>query len=149
MYTHGITFAGHPVMSAIALKNLEIMKREGIVEHFREHEERFRATLSQLLDLQIAGDLRGTGFFYWLVLVKDKETRETFTDEESEYLLRIPLAAAVQARPDLPGGRARRAGDPALAAARRRPGGVRSDRGNPGGPCFKRRGRSWGAGTRR
>jgi hypothetical protein len=64
------------------------MKREGIVEHVREHEERFRATLSQLLVLPIAGDLRGTGFFYALVLVKDKETRETFTDEESEYLLR-------------------------------------------------------------
>jgi adenosylmethionine-8-amino-7-oxononanoate aminotransferase len=88
MYTHGITFGGHPVMSAIALKNIEIMKREGIVEHVREHEERFRATLSQLLDLPIAGDLRGTGFFYALELVKDKETRETFTDEESEYLLR-------------------------------------------------------------
>jgi adenosylmethionine-8-amino-7-oxononanoate aminotransferase len=58
MYTHGITFAGHPVMSAIALKNLEIMRREGIVEHFREQEERFRATLSQLLDLPIAGDAR-------------------------------------------------------------------------------------------
>jgi adenosylmethionine-8-amino-7-oxononanoate aminotransferase len=88
MYTHGITFGGHPVMSAIALKNIEIMKRERIVEHVREHEERFRATLSQLLDLPIAGDLRGTGFFYALELVKDKETRETFTDEESEYLLR-------------------------------------------------------------
>jgi len=88
MYSHGITFGGHPVMSAIALKNIEIMKRERIVEHVRENEERFRETLEQLLDLPIAGDLRGTGFFYALELVKDKETRETFTDEESEWLLR-------------------------------------------------------------
>jgi adenosylmethionine-8-amino-7-oxononanoate aminotransferase len=88
MYSHGITFGGHPVMSAIALKNIEIMKRERIVEHVRENEDRFRDTLAQLLDLPIAGDLRGTGFFYALELVKDKETRETFTDEECEYLLR-------------------------------------------------------------
>ena len=88
MYTHGITFGGHPVMCAIALKNIEIMKRERIVEHVKENEDRFRDTLAQLLELPIAGDLRGTGFFYALELVKDKETRETFTDEESEWLLR-------------------------------------------------------------
>jgi adenosylmethionine-8-amino-7-oxononanoate aminotransferase len=88
MYSHGITFGGHPVMSAIALKNIEIMKRERILEHVRENEEPFRATLGQLLDLPIVGDLRGTGFFYALELVKDKETRETFSDEECESLLR-------------------------------------------------------------
>jgi adenosylmethionine-8-amino-7-oxononanoate aminotransferase len=88
MYTHGITFGGHPVMCAIALKNIEIMKRDRIVEHVQENEGRFRDTLAQLLELPIAGDLRGTGFFYALELVKDKETRETFTDEESESLLR-------------------------------------------------------------
>jgi adenosylmethionine-8-amino-7-oxononanoate aminotransferase len=87
-FSHGITFGGHPVQCAIALKNLEIMKREGIVEHVREHEEQFRSTLAQLLDLPIVGDLRGAGFFYALELVKDKETRETFSDEESETLLR-------------------------------------------------------------
>jgi adenosylmethionine-8-amino-7-oxononanoate aminotransferase len=88
MWAHGITFGGHPVMSAIALKNIEIMKRERIVEHVRETEGDFHATLAQLLDLPIVGDLRGTGFFYALELVKDKETRETFTDEECETLLR-------------------------------------------------------------
>ena len=88
MYSHGITFGGHPVQCAVALKNLEIMKRDRIVEHVRAHEERFRSTLAQLLDLPIAGDLRGTGFFYAIELVKDKETRETFSDEECETLLR-------------------------------------------------------------
>ena len=88
MYTHGITFGGHPVMSAIALKNIEIMKREKIMEHVLDNEDAFRTTLEQLLDLPIVGDLRGTGFFYALELVKDKETRETFTDEECESLLR-------------------------------------------------------------
>jgi adenosylmethionine-8-amino-7-oxononanoate aminotransferase len=88
MYSHGITFGGHPVMAAIALKNIEIMKRERIVEHVAEKQDDFRDTLAQLLDLPIVGDLRGTGFFYALELVKNKETRETFSDEECETLLR-------------------------------------------------------------
>jgi adenosylmethionine-8-amino-7-oxononanoate aminotransferase len=88
MYAHGITFGGHPVMSAIALKNIEIMKRERIMEHVLGNEDAFRQTLGQLLDLPIVGDLRGAGYFYALELVKDKETRETFSDEECETLLR-------------------------------------------------------------
>jgi adenosylmethionine-8-amino-7-oxononanoate aminotransferase len=94
-FTHGITFGGHPVMSAIALKNLEIMKRERIVENVLENEESFRDTLSQLLELPICGDLRGAGYFWAIELVKDKETRETFTDEECESLLRGFLSNAV------------------------------------------------------
>ena len=88
MYSHGITFGGHPVMSAIALKNIEIMKRERIVEHVAETQDQFKETLSQLLDLPIVGDVRGTGFFYAVELVKDKETRQTFDEEECETLLR-------------------------------------------------------------
>jgi len=88
MYSHGITFGGHPVMAAIALKNIEIMKREGIMEGVLSNEDAFRSTLAQLLDLPIVGDLRGAGFFYALELVKDKETRETFSDKECEHLLR-------------------------------------------------------------
>ena len=91
-FSHGITFGGHPVQAAIALKNVEIMKREGVVAHVREHEDQFRATLAQLLDLPIVGDLRGAGFFYAVELVKDRETRETFSDEESETLLRAFLS---------------------------------------------------------
>jgi adenosylmethionine-8-amino-7-oxononanoate aminotransferase len=75
-------------MAAIALKNIEIMKRERIVEHVAEKQDDFQKTLAQLLDIPIVGDLRGTGFFYALELVKDKETRETFSDEECETLLR-------------------------------------------------------------
>src|SRR5262249_35914418 len=48
MYAHGITFGGHPVQSAIALKNIEIMKRDRIVEHVAEKQDDFRATLAQL-----------------------------------------------------------------------------------------------------
>jgi adenosylmethionine-8-amino-7-oxononanoate aminotransferase len=95
MFSHGITFGGHPVMCAIALKNIEIMKREGIVERVRSTQDAFRSTLAQLLDLPIVGDLRGTGFFYAIELVKDRDTRETFSEEECERLLRGFLSNAL------------------------------------------------------
>jgi len=88
MYTHGITFGGHPVQAAIALKNIEIMRREGVVENVQENEEYARGKLAELLELPIAGDLRGVGYFYALELVRDKDTRQTFSDEECETLLR-------------------------------------------------------------
>ncbi|TML17616.1 MAG: aspartate aminotransferase family protein [Actinobacteria bacterium] len=88
MYAHGITFGGHPVQAAVALKNIEIMKRDRIVEHVAETQDTFRQTLSQLLDLPIVGDVRGTGFFYAIELVKDKDTRASFDHDECETLLR-------------------------------------------------------------
>jgi adenosylmethionine-8-amino-7-oxononanoate aminotransferase len=87
-YLHGITFGGHPVQSAIALKNIEIMEREQLPQKVRSTEEQFRATLAPLLDLPIVGDLRGTGYFFALELVKDKETNGFFSDDEAEDLLR-------------------------------------------------------------
>ena len=64
------------------------MKREQVVENVRDNGDAFRATLAQLLELPIVGDLRGTGFFYAVELVRDKETRETFSDDDCETLLR-------------------------------------------------------------
>jgi adenosylmethionine-8-amino-7-oxononanoate aminotransferase len=95
MYAHGITFGGHPVMCAIALKNIEIMKREGVLEHVRASEDAFRRTLEQLYELPIVGDVRGTGFFYAIELMKDKETKESFSAEECETLLRGFLSPAL------------------------------------------------------
>src|SRR4029078_11122938 len=87
-FAHGMAFGGHPVQCAIALKNIEIMKRERIVENVRENGASFRATLQQLPDLPIVREVRGTGFFYALELVNDKETRASFDQEECETLLR-------------------------------------------------------------
>jgi adenosylmethionine-8-amino-7-oxononanoate aminotransferase len=88
MYSHGITFGGHPVASAVALKNIEIMKRDQIVEHVASTQDAFKAKLDQLLDLPIVGDVRGTGFFYAVELVKDQDTKASFDDDECETLLR-------------------------------------------------------------
>jgi adenosylmethionine-8-amino-7-oxononanoate aminotransferase len=95
MFAHGITFGGHPVGCAIALKNLEIMEREQIVQHVADTQDGLQAQLETLLDLDIVGDVRGTGYLWALELVKDKETRETFDDEESETLLRGFLSGAL------------------------------------------------------
>ena len=87
-FLHGITFAGHPVSSAVALANLDVFEREDILGHVRASEGAFRAELEALRDLPIVGDVRGAGYFYGIELVKDKRTKQTFDDDESERLLR-------------------------------------------------------------
>ena len=94
-FTHGYTFGGHPVATAVALENLDIFEREHINEHVLANQDAFRNTLEKLLDLPIVGDVRGDGYFYGIELVRDKETRETFNDEESEKLLRGFLSKAL------------------------------------------------------
>jgi adenosylmethionine-8-amino-7-oxononanoate aminotransferase len=83
-----VTFAGHPVSSAVALANLDVFEREDLLGNVRANEAGFRATLERLLDLPIVGDVRGDGYFYGIELVKDKATRESFDGDESERLLR-------------------------------------------------------------
>jgi adenosylmethionine-8-amino-7-oxononanoate aminotransferase len=87
-FSHGFTFGGHPVAAAVALANIEIIEREELCGHVREHEGAFRAMLESLRDIEIVGDVRGAGYFQAIELVKDRETKESFDDEESEQLLR-------------------------------------------------------------
>jgi adenosylmethionine-8-amino-7-oxononanoate aminotransferase len=94
-FAHGITFGGHPVSSAVALANLDAFEREGIIAHVQKNEGNFRATLDRLSDLPIVGDIRGAGYFYGIELVKDKTTKETFSHEEAERLLRGFLSPAL------------------------------------------------------
>lgn len=98
MFAHGYTFAGHPIASAVALANIEVFERDGLCEHVREKEGEFREMLESLADLPIVGDVRGTGFFQAIELVKDKETKETFNDEEAEFLLRGFLSGEFYSR---------------------------------------------------
>jgi adenosylmethionine-8-amino-7-oxononanoate aminotransferase len=87
-FTHGFTFAGHPVCAAIALANIDAFEREGILENVRTNEGAFRDMLESLRDIPIVGDVRGTGYFHAIELVKDKDTSEQWSDEEAEVLLR-------------------------------------------------------------
>jgi adenosylmethionine-8-amino-7-oxononanoate aminotransferase len=95
MFAHGYTFGGHPVSTAVAMKNLDIFEAEGVNKHVLANEGAFRSTLERLTDLPIVGDVRGDGFFYGIELVKDKATKETFDDAEAERLLRGFLSKAL------------------------------------------------------
>ena len=97
-FAHGFTFGGHPIACAVALANIEAFEREGVLEHVRENEPRFRDMLESLRDVPIVGDVRGAGFFRAIELVKDRETKESFDDEESETLLRGFLSGALYER---------------------------------------------------
>ena len=88
MFTHGFTFAGHPVASAVAMANLDVFEREDLCGHVLRKEGELRTMLDSLRDIPIVGDVRGDGYFQAIELVKDQETKQGFTDEESEWLLR-------------------------------------------------------------
>jgi adenosylmethionine-8-amino-7-oxononanoate aminotransferase len=94
-FAHGYTFGGHPVSSAVAMANLDIFDREGLNQNVLDNEKGFRTTLEKLLDLPIVGDVRGDGYFYGIEMVKDKATKETFDEDESERLLRGFLSKAL------------------------------------------------------
>jgi adenosylmethionine-8-amino-7-oxononanoate aminotransferase len=94
-FSHGLTFSGHPVSCAVALANLDIFEREGVLAHVREQTPALRAALDGLADLPIVGDVRGDGFLYAIELVRDKASRATFSPEECERVLRGYVSTAL------------------------------------------------------
>ncbi|HVC07125.1 MAG TPA: aspartate aminotransferase family protein [Solirubrobacterales bacterium] len=97
-FAHGFTFAGHPLASAIAMANLDVFEREDLCAHVLAKEGEFRQMLESLRDLPIVGDVRGAGFFQAIELVKDKETKESFSEAEAEDLLRGFLSGELYKR---------------------------------------------------
>jgi adenosylmethionine-8-amino-7-oxononanoate aminotransferase len=87
-FLHGFTFAGHPISTTVALAAIDAYEREGTLEHVRANEAPFRAMLESLRDIPIVGDVRGAGYFQAIELVKDRDTKATFDDDEAETLLR-------------------------------------------------------------
>jgi adenosylmethionine-8-amino-7-oxononanoate aminotransferase len=98
MFTHGFTFGGHPIAAAVALANLDIMEREDLCGHVLRKEGELRGMLDGLRDIPIVGDVRGDGFFHAIELVKDQKTKEGFSDQESEDLLRGYLSGELYRR---------------------------------------------------
>jgi adenosylmethionine-8-amino-7-oxononanoate aminotransferase len=94
-FAHGVTFGGHPVSSSVALANIDILENENLPGRVREKESAFRSTLDKLNDIPIVGEIRGAGYFYGIELVRDKATRESFNNDESEWLLRGFLSPAL------------------------------------------------------
>ena len=80
-FTHGFTYAEHPVCCAAALANIEIIEREGICRHVRETSSYFKASLESLLEFDIVGDVRGAGFMFAIENVANKESKSLFPPE--------------------------------------------------------------------
>ena len=78
-FMHGYTFGGHPVSCAVALANLDVMEKDGLLDQVQANEAAFRSTLERLRDLPIVGDVRGAGYFYGIEMVKDKATKRPST----------------------------------------------------------------------
>jgi adenosylmethionine-8-amino-7-oxononanoate aminotransferase len=98
MFAHGSTFAGHPVAAATALANLDIFDKEDLCGHVLAKQDEFRTAIESLYDIPIVGDVRGDGYFLALELVKDKDSKESLTGEESEELLRGYLSGELYRR---------------------------------------------------
>jgi adenosylmethionine-8-amino-7-oxononanoate aminotransferase len=91
-FPHGYTFGGHPVACAAALANLDLFESEDLLGNVLRNENAFRQTLERLLDLPIVGDVRGSGYFWSVELVKDQANKEPFSRDDCERILRGVVA---------------------------------------------------------
>lgn len=82
-FFHGYTYSGHPVACAVALANLDIIEREGLIERVRDDTgPYFRQALTEALaDRAIVGEVRTYGLMGAIEIVRDKATRERFAGE--------------------------------------------------------------------
>lgn len=80
-FSHGFTYSGHPVSCAAALKNIEIIEQENILQHVKELSPYFQSQVRTLNDLPIVSDIRGMGMVACVEFVKNKETKERFPEE--------------------------------------------------------------------
>jgi Adenosylmethionine-8-amino-7-oxononanoate aminotransferase len=60
-FSNGYTYSGHPVAAVAALKNMEIIEEEGLLEHVRQVSPQFQNRLHELRKLPLVGDTRGAG----------------------------------------------------------------------------------------
>ncbi len=88
-FFHGYTYSGHPVACAVALKNLEIIEREGMIDRVRNDTgpylaEQFQARIAPH---GLVGEVRAFGFLGAIEIVKDKKTRERFQEPGSAAVI--------------------------------------------------------------
>ena len=75
LFFHGYTYSGHPASCAAALKNIEIIKRDKVLDHVREIGPYFQNKLKNLYDIPIVGDVRGIGLMAGIECVIDKHSK--------------------------------------------------------------------------
>ncbi|GMA85576.1 hypothetical protein GCM10025868_08260 [Angustibacter aerolatus] len=117
-FAHGYTFGGHPVSAAVAMANLDVFEREGLVQHVHENAPGSARRSRSLLDLPIVGDVRGEGYFYGIEPGEGQaDPRDLRRRRGRAAAARLPVEGAVRRRPVLPRRRPRRPGG---AGSRRR-----------------------------
>ncbi|MBY1013218.1 aspartate aminotransferase family protein [Pseudomonas aeruginosa] len=88
-FYHGFTYSGHPVAAAVALENIRILREEKIIEKVKaETAPYLQKRWQELADHPLVGEARGVGMVAALDLVKNKKTRERFTDKGVGMLCR-------------------------------------------------------------
>ncbi|MFO0997684.1 MAG: aminotransferase class III-fold pyridoxal phosphate-dependent enzyme [Alphaproteobacteria bacterium] len=104
VYYHGFTYTGHPVACAAALKNLEIIERERILETVRTRGARFQRMLEGLTDLAIVGEGRGSYYMMGIEFVMNQNSRERFPESVklSERIARRAYGKGLVARAIMP-----------------------------------------------
>ncbi len=83
VFSHGFTYSGHPVASAVALETLKIYEEDGTLSHVRRMTPRMQAGLRRFADHPLVGEVRGTGLMGAVELVADKATRASFDPAEA------------------------------------------------------------------
>ncbi|MEX0914929.1 MAG: aminotransferase class III-fold pyridoxal phosphate-dependent enzyme, partial [Wenzhouxiangellaceae bacterium] len=78
MFAHGLTYSGHPVAAAVALRNLELMEERGTMAHAARMGEYLQEKLAPLADHPLVGNYRGIGLIAGLEIVKDPATKTRF-----------------------------------------------------------------------
>lgn len=87
MFLHGFTFAGHPMCAAVALANIEVFEKEGLIDNVLRNEGALAAMLESMTDIPIVADARGLGYFRAIEMVKDPDTLERFDEEETARII--------------------------------------------------------------
>jgi adenosylmethionine-8-amino-7-oxononanoate aminotransferase len=94
-FTHGATWGGHPVATAVAVANIGAMRDEQVPEHVLSEGPKLFGALQSLKDEhRCVKDVRGTGFFYAIELTADRDSGRELTEREAATVLREVLPEA-------------------------------------------------------
>ncbi len=82
-FYHGHTYTGNQLACALALKNIELMESRNLIKDIQKKSKYLSQRLQALYELPIVGDIRQRGFMIGVEIVKDRQTKETFTLQEN------------------------------------------------------------------
>ena len=77
-FPHGFTASGHPVGCAVALKAIDVILNEGLMDQVRAGAPRMQAGLAEIAKHPNIGELRGIGYMWALEAVRDRATKTPF-----------------------------------------------------------------------